>query len=206
MVWPTPPPRPMTGRVAARASRRREAELERAVALLARRRAAGDHLRQRRPRRYGDGDRRVRRTPRRADHHHVQGEGPGARRPSARRAACSAARGIPVASIHMGRSDCLLVFGASFSDHTGIATYVPTIQVDFDRMMLGKFHPVDVPLWGEIGTHARAPRRPRCPAPSIRRSGRRSRSNGRGGGPRSRPARSSPTGAGACTRPTCSRS
>src|SRR2546423_5142258 len=59
--------------------------------------------------------------------------------------------GIPVASIHMGRADCLLVLGASFSDHTGIATYVPTIQVDFDRMMLGKFHPVDVPLWGEIG-------------------------------------------------------
>lgn len=59
--------------------------------------------------------------------------------------------GIPVASIHMGRSDCLLVLGASFSDHTGIATHVPTIQVDFDRMMLGKFHPVDVPLWGEIG-------------------------------------------------------
>ena len=59
--------------------------------------------------------------------------------------------GIPVASIHMGRSDCLLVLGASFSDHTGIATYVPTIQVDFDRMMLGKFHPVDLPLWGEIG-------------------------------------------------------
>ena len=59
--------------------------------------------------------------------------------------------GIPVASIHMGRSDCLLVLGASFSEHTGIATYVPTIQVDFDRMMLGKFHPVEVPLWGEIG-------------------------------------------------------
>jgi pyruvate oxidase len=59
--------------------------------------------------------------------------------------------GIPVASIHMGRSDCLLVLGASFSEHTGIATYVPTIQVDLDRMMLGKFHPVDVPLLGDIG-------------------------------------------------------
>src|SRR5262249_18366752 len=59
--------------------------------------------------------------------------------------------GIPVASIHMGKSDCLLVLGASFSDHTGIATYVPTIQVDLDRMMLGKFHPVDVPLLGDIG-------------------------------------------------------
>lgn len=59
--------------------------------------------------------------------------------------------GIPVASMTMGRSDALLVLGASFSHHTGIATYVPTVQVDFDRMMLGKFHPVDVPLWGEIG-------------------------------------------------------
>jgi thiamine pyrophosphate-dependent acetolactate synthase large subunit-like protein len=51
----------------------------------------------------------------------------------------------------MQRSDCLLVLGASFSNHTSIATWVPTIQVDFDRMMLGKFHPVEVPLWGEIG-------------------------------------------------------
>jgi thiamine pyrophosphate-dependent acetolactate synthase large subunit-like protein/nitrite reductase/ring-hydroxylating ferredoxin subunit len=59
--------------------------------------------------------------------------------------------GIPVASQTMARSDCLLVLGASFSNHTAIATYVPTIQVDFDRMTLGKFHPVDVPLWGEIG-------------------------------------------------------
>lgn len=59
--------------------------------------------------------------------------------------------GIPVASMTMGRSDALLVLGASFSNHTGIATYVPTVQVDFDRMMLGKFHPVDVPIWGEIG-------------------------------------------------------
>jgi thiamine pyrophosphate-dependent acetolactate synthase large subunit-like protein/nitrite reductase/ring-hydroxylating ferredoxin subunit len=59
--------------------------------------------------------------------------------------------GIPVASIHMGRADCLLVLGASFSEHTGIATYVPTIQVDVDRMMLGKFHPVHVPLLGDIG-------------------------------------------------------
>ena len=59
--------------------------------------------------------------------------------------------GIPVASMHMGRADCLLVLGASFSDHTGIATYVPAVQVDFDRMMLGKVHPVAVPLWVEIG-------------------------------------------------------
>ena len=56
----------------------------------------------------------------------------------------------------MARSDCLLVLGASFSNHTGIATYVPTIQVDLDRMTLGKFHPVDVPLWGDIGVTLRA--------------------------------------------------
>ncbi len=51
----------------------------------------------------------------------------------------------------MGRSDALLVVGASFSNHTGISQNKPTIQIDFDRMMLGKFHPVDIPLWGEIG-------------------------------------------------------
>ena len=28
------------------------------------------------------------------------------------------------------------------------------MQVDFDRMHLGKFHPVDVPVWGEIGVTA----------------------------------------------------
>ena len=59
--------------------------------------------------------------------------------------------GTPVASGLMARSDVQLVLGASFSNHTGIATYVKTIQVDTDRMMLGKFHPVDVPLWGDIG-------------------------------------------------------
>ena len=54
----------------------------------------------------------------------------------------------------MNESDCLLVLGASFSDHTGIASKKPTIQVDFDPMVLGKFHAVDVPVWGEIGVTA----------------------------------------------------
>ncbi len=62
--------------------------------------------------------------------------------------------GTPVASYFMNESDCLLVFGASFSDHTGITPKKPTIQVDWDPMMLGKFHSVDVPVWGEIGTTA----------------------------------------------------
>jgi thiamine pyrophosphate-dependent acetolactate synthase large subunit-like protein/nitrite reductase/ring-hydroxylating ferredoxin subunit len=59
--------------------------------------------------------------------------------------------GIPVASMTVAKADCLLVLGASFSNHTSIPSYVPTIQVDLDRMALGKFHPVEVPLWGEIG-------------------------------------------------------
>lgn len=60
--------------------------------------------------------------------------------------------GTPVASATMNRSDLLLVFGASFSNHTSITTKRPVIQVDYDRMMLGKFHDVTLPLWGEIGT------------------------------------------------------
>ncbi len=59
--------------------------------------------------------------------------------------------GTPVASWVMNESDCLLVFGASFSNHTGITPKIPTIQVDRDAMILGKFHAVDVPVWGEIG-------------------------------------------------------
>jgi thiamine pyrophosphate-dependent acetolactate synthase large subunit-like protein/nitrite reductase/ring-hydroxylating ferredoxin subunit len=60
--------------------------------------------------------------------------------------------GTPVGSSMMGQSDLLIVLGASFSNHTGISTKKKTIQVDIDRMTLGKFHPVTVPLWGEIGT------------------------------------------------------
>jgi len=59
--------------------------------------------------------------------------------------------GTIVGSTMMDRADTLLVFGASFSNHTGIASYKKIIQVDFDRMALGRFHPVDVPLWGDIG-------------------------------------------------------
>ena len=59
--------------------------------------------------------------------------------------------GTPIASHFMNESDLLAVFGASFSNHTGIAEYKPTIHVDFDPMTLGKFHAIDVPVWGEIG-------------------------------------------------------
>ncbi|MDX1699641.1 MAG: thiamine pyrophosphate-binding protein, partial [Melioribacteraceae bacterium] len=59
--------------------------------------------------------------------------------------------GTPIASYFMNFSDLIIVFGASFSNHTGIATFRPIIQVDFDQMALGKFHKVDIPVWGEIG-------------------------------------------------------
>ncbi len=58
--------------------------------------------------------------------------------------------GTPIASWFMNESDLLLVFGASFSNHTGITPKKPIIQVDFDPMALSKHHKVDVALWGEI--------------------------------------------------------
>ena len=58
--------------------------------------------------------------------------------------------GTPIASWFMNESDLLVVFGASFSNHTGITRKKPIIQVDFDPMALSKFHKVDVALWGEI--------------------------------------------------------
>jgi thiamine pyrophosphate-dependent acetolactate synthase large subunit-like protein len=58
--------------------------------------------------------------------------------------------GTPIASWFMNESDALLVLGASFSNHTGIYPGKPIVQVDFDALALGKFHPVTVPVWGEI--------------------------------------------------------
>ena len=63
--------------------------------------------------------------------------------------------GTPVASWFMNECDLILAFGSSFSNHTGITPKRPIIQVDFDRMTLGKFHGVTVPVWGEIGVTAR---------------------------------------------------
>jgi len=58
--------------------------------------------------------------------------------------------GTPIASWFMNESDLLIVFGASFSNHTGITPKKPIIQVDFDPMALSKFHKVACALWGEI--------------------------------------------------------
>ena len=58
--------------------------------------------------------------------------------------------GTPIASWFMNESDLLVVFGASFSKHTGVTPKKTTIQIDFDPLALSKFHEVDCALWGEI--------------------------------------------------------
>jgi len=62
--------------------------------------------------------------------------------------------GTPIASWFMNESDLLLVFGASFSKHTGITAKKPTIQVDFDPLALAKFDKIECQLWGEISVTA----------------------------------------------------
>ena len=62
--------------------------------------------------------------------------------------------GTPIASWFMNESDLVVAFGASFSNHTGIAAYKPIIQVDFDPMALGRFHSVDVAVQGDVGVAA----------------------------------------------------
>ncbi len=59
--------------------------------------------------------------------------------------------GTPIASWFMNECDLILALGSSFSDHTGIEPSKPIVQVDFDRMQLGKSHPVTVPVWGDVG-------------------------------------------------------
>lgn len=58
--------------------------------------------------------------------------------------------GTPIASWVMNEADLICVFGASFSNHTGITPKIPTIQVDFDNLAIAKFHKIDTPVWGEI--------------------------------------------------------
>ncbi|MEJ6389164.1 thiamine pyrophosphate-binding protein [Gymnodinialimonas ulvae] len=71
--------------------------------------------------------------------------------------------GTPIASWFMNECDLQIVLGASFSNHTGVDRGKPTIQVDFERMQLGKFHPVTLPVWAEIGAFCDAI------APAVRR-------------------------------------
>ena len=64
--------------------------------------------------------------------------------------------GTPIASWFMNESDLIVVFGASFSNHTGIASYKPLIQIDEDPMALGRFQPVDVAVQGNGAVTATA--------------------------------------------------
>ncbi|RMH79291.1 MAG: thiamine pyrophosphate-binding protein [Actinomyces sp.] len=64
--------------------------------------------------------------------------------------------GTPVASWFMNEADLLVVFGASFANHTGIAPYKPIIQVDREPAALGRFHPVTVPVLGDVAVTAAA--------------------------------------------------
>ncbi|MEU6904207.1 thiamine pyrophosphate-binding protein [Streptomyces coeruleorubidus] len=57
--------------------------------------------------------------------------------------------GTPVASWLMNEADLLLVVGASFSNHTGIAPYKPIIQIDDTPEAIGRFTSVDVGLLGD---------------------------------------------------------
>jgi pyruvate oxidase len=57
--------------------------------------------------------------------------------------------GTPVASWLMNESDLLVVVGASFSNHTGIAPYKTIVQIDDTPSAIGRFHPVTHQLLGD---------------------------------------------------------
>ena len=150
---------------------------------------------------------RPRRAPRRPGDHDVQGQGHDPATTTRSPAACSAARGIPVGVADDARSRLpARARRVVLATTRRSPTWVPTIQVDLDRMMLGKFHPVEVPLWGDIGrtldllAAAPAGGRPTGPPRGA------SPPAGRGGAPR-RPTRATlhrRTRAG-CTPRSCSR-
>ena len=104
--------------------------------------------------------------------------------------------GTPVASWLMNEADLLLVVGASFANHTGIAPYKPIVQVDDAPSAIGRFQagrgrrarrrrghparrspggwtppppPTSVPTWPPGGPSG-APRRPAGP-PTTRAAG-----------------------------------
>jgi pyruvate oxidase len=49
----------------------------------------------------------------------------------------------------MNEADLLLVVGASFANHTGIAPYKPTIQVDDAPAAIGRFSGVELGMLGD---------------------------------------------------------
>ena len=57
--------------------------------------------------------------------------------------------GTPVASWLMNESDLLVVVGASFSNHTGIAPYKPIVQIDDTPTSIGRFDAVSASVLGD---------------------------------------------------------
>ncbi|MEV6235562.1 thiamine pyrophosphate-binding protein [Lentzea sp. NPDC051838] len=57
--------------------------------------------------------------------------------------------GTPVASWLMNESDLLVVVGASFANHTGIAPYKPIVQIDDDHAAIGRFDAVTADVLGD---------------------------------------------------------
>ena len=57
--------------------------------------------------------------------------------------------GTPVASWLMNESDLLVVVGASFSNHTGIAAYKPIVQIDDTPTSIGRFDAVSADVLGD---------------------------------------------------------
>ena len=60
--------------------------------------------------------------------------------------------GTPVASWLMNESDLLVVVGASFSNHTGIAPYKPIVQIDDTPGSIGRFDAVSAHVLGDAAT------------------------------------------------------
>jgi pyruvate oxidase len=105
--------------------------------------------------------------------------------------------GTPVASWLMNESDLLIVVGASFSNHTGIAPYKPIVQIDDEPAAIGRFHPVAHPVLADAALALRALTEALAPGAG------RSRPAGRCGGRRSG-AGPPTTAVGACPQPLCS--
>ncbi len=57
--------------------------------------------------------------------------------------------GTPVASWLMNEADLLIVVGASFSNHTGIAPWQPIVQIDDSPTAIGRFDAVTADLVGD---------------------------------------------------------
>jgi pyruvate oxidase len=57
--------------------------------------------------------------------------------------------GTPVASWLMNEADLLIVVGASFANHNGIAPYKAILQIDDNPAAIGRFDPVGTGITGD---------------------------------------------------------